>query len=310
MKKIYALVIITALFGCTIAESKNESIVLSENNLLILDSEVSEASVAKIMQEALKLDESLPKNKPIYLVLDTPGGSVDSGLSLITTLQGLGRPVHTITMFAASMGFQIAQNLNDRLILPNGVLMSHHARGGVQGEFGGAKGSQIEKRMEWIISTIDRMDRQTVLRTNGKKTLEQYQQEYENELWSLSDHAVKNGYADRVVIPKCAKDLSGTKETESSFFGMKITLVVSKCPLVRGILDVKTSIKTNDGKWVPVNEFEAKGGIFGANCPSVVSKSMCAADPSLNPTQIELIKNEVIKKNSTEWKKQNVVFKM
>ena len=57
MKKIYALVIMTALFGCTIAESKNENVIISEKNLLILDTEVNEMSVAKIMQEALKLDE-------------------------------------------------------------------------------------------------------------------------------------------------------------------------------------------------------------------------------------------------------------
>jgi ATP-dependent Clp protease protease subunit len=310
MKKLYTLILFTGfLTNCTLAESRDETVVLTSKNVLILDSEVNESSTAKIMQEALELDANLPANKPLYLVMETPGGSVDSGLALITTLKGLGRPVHTITMFAASMGFQIAQNLNDRLILPDGVLMSHHARGGIQGEFGGAKGSQIEKRMKMMTDLIERMDKQTVVRTKGKKTLEQYQSEYENELWALSESAVQNGYADRVVIPKCAKDLSGTKDKEISFFGMKVNLVVSKCPLVRGILDAKVLIKTSEGKWVPVNEFEAKGGIYGSNCPAG-SKAMCAIDPTLNPTQVEMIKSEVIKKSSVEWKKQNVIFKM
>ena len=309
MKK-YTLILLAALIGCTQAQSRDETVVLTSDNVLILDSEVNDSSVAKIMQDALTLDAKLPKNKPLYLILETPGGSVQSGLSLITMLKGLDRPVHTITMFAASMGFQIAQNLDDRLILPDGVLMSHHARGGVQGEFGGSKGSQLEKRLEMLNNTIERLDKQTVIRTKGKKTLEQYQSEYENELWSLSDHAIKNGYADRVVIPKCSKDLAGTKEKETSFFALKVNLVVSKCPLVRGSLEAKISVKTTDGKWVPLDEFQAKGGVFGAVCPVGPTKVMCVADPSLNPTQIEMIKNDIITKNSTEWKKQNVVFKM
>ena len=310
MKKYVILCLITTMLsGCSIAESKDDSVTLTEQNVLILDSQVDDRSVSKVMQRALELNAKLPKNKPLYLVLDTPGGSVDSGLALITMLKGLDRPVHTITMFAASMGFQIAQGLDDRLILPNGVLMSHHARGGVNGEFGGSKGSQLDKRVGWMVGIIDRLDRQTVLRTKGKKTLEQYQSEYENELWALSEDAIKNGYADKIVIPRCDKSLSGTTTEEKTFLGMKIELKASKCPLVKGLIEMKVSVRTNDNKWLSLEEFQAKNGVFG-QCPLSPVRSVCAFDTSLTLSVIETIKNHIAEKRTLDWKKRNITFEM
>ena len=308
MKKILALVCLM-LVGCADAESRDGSVLLNSSNVLVLDSQVDEVSVAKVMQEALTLDGQLPKGKPLYLVLSTPGGSVDSGLALISMLKGLDRPVHTITIFAASMGFQIAQGLSDRLIVPDGMLMSHRAKGGIQGEFAGQEGSQLEKRMKMVTDVIQDMDKKTVARTKGKKTLKQYQAEYENELWLLSEKAVSEGYADKVVLPRCAKDLNGTKESESSFLGMRIAYRTSKCPLVRGILEMKVTVKNTAGNWVPLDEFVAKGGAFGPNCvPS--STQQCALDPNLNVTKIENVKQELFEKSTVEWKKRNIVFKI
>lgn len=308
MKKIVALVCLM-MIGCTEAESKDGSVLLTSQNVLVLDSEVSDSSVSKVMQDALKLDSALPAGKPLYLVMSTPGGSVDSGLALMTMLKGLNRPVHTITIFAASMGFQIAQGLDDRLITPDGTLMSHRAKGGIQGEFGGQAGSQLDNRIKMLSDLIQQMDNKTVARTKGKKTLKQYQAEYENELWLLSEKAVADGYADKVVVPKCDKSLSGTKEGEASFLGVRIAYTVSKCPLVRGVLEMKVSVKTSDGRWVELDRFVASNGMFGTGCvPSATQ--MCALDPNLNTTKIEMLKQEVVEKQSLDWKKRNIVFKM
>ena len=296
------------LGGCTSAESRDGEIALSDKNSLVLNSEVDEESTSKIMQEALALDKNLAKGKPIYLILDTPGGSVDAGNSMITMLNGLGRPIHTITMFAASMGFQIAQGLGDRLILPNGLLMSHHARGGVSGEFGGSKGSQIDKRIGMALELINRLDNITVARTKGKKTLEQYQAEYENELWSFAEPSVKNGYADKIVLPRCDSHLVGTKEKEIGNFGLKTVLTMSKCPIIRGVLEAKTKIKTREGKWISTDDFDANGGVYGAYCPPAPTKAMCAADTSLTPMSIEASRKEAVKKQTLEWKKANITF--
>ena len=176
------------------------------------------------------MDADLKSGYPIYLFLDTPGGSIQAGLELIEFLNGLNRPVHTVTLFAASMGWQLLQHLESRYVLKYGVLMSHKAYGGFRGEFGGGQ-SQLDSRYGLWLRRINLMDEQTVKRTGGKKTLKQYRSEYDNELWLNGKEAVENGYADEVVTVKCDKGLQGVDRQEFSFFGMNIVVLFDKCPI-------------------------------------------------------------------------------
>ena len=55
---------------------------LSEDNALILAEAFTSSSVAKLIQEAAKMDANLKSGYPIYLFLYTPGGSIQAGLEL------------------------------------------------------------------------------------------------------------------------------------------------------------------------------------------------------------------------------------
>lgn len=216
-----------------------DTIVLTKDNTVVLDSEVSGESTAAVIAKAYELDDAmntgikntLSSTKPLYLFLNTPGGSIQSGLELIEALKGLGRPVNTVTLFAASMGFQIAQNLNDRLILKNGVLMSHHASGEFAGSFGGISPSQMDSRYQFWLDRVKELDEQTVSRTNGKQTYKSYTEEYDHETWLTGTKAVVRGYADRVVTVKCDLSLKGVTTKHLEFFGMKIEYDMDNCPL-------------------------------------------------------------------------------
>jgi ATP-dependent protease ClpP protease subunit len=159
-------------------DAQSDTIILSKSNLLLLNSQVEGESTGMIIAKAKELDNALnskrifANKKPLYLFLNTPGGDIQSGLELIEALKGIGRPVDTITLFAASMGFQIAQNLDERLILKNGVLMSHHAAGEFQGSFGGVHPSQVDGRYQLWLDRVRELDEQTVKRTNGRQTYE------------------------------------------------------------------------------------------------------------------------------------------
>jgi ATP-dependent Clp protease protease subunit len=300
MKKL--LILAFALFlaqGCTKSEAKSETITLSKSNTLVLNDEVNDETVAKITATALAMDEKLDDGDVIYLVLNTPGGSVTAGLELIDNLKALGRPINTVTIFAASMGFQIAQGLNQRLITSNGVLMSHRARGGMQGEFGGQAPSQFEQRFAFWNNIIKELDMVTVARTKGKQTLQSYQAAYENELWLTGKYAVEQGYADQVRNVKCDNSLTGTKVETFAFFGLVIDLVVSECPLITGPLEVQVNIIVG-GKKVPLNEFQQKNGQMGAVCINQLktgyTTTMCADDPMLTMEKIEQLRKQTLEK--------------
>lgn len=150
-----AMTFILGLFMSSCGEAaKDGQVVLKENNTIVLSDEVNAMTVAKVLEQARDLDSKLKKGEPLYLILNTPGGSVSDGLELVDMLKGMDRKVHTITIFAASMGFQIAQQMNDRLMIGSGTLMSHKARGAVRGEFGGDEPSQLDSRLNLWKSKI------------------------------------------------------------------------------------------------------------------------------------------------------------
>lgn len=226
----------------------DDSVVLSRDNLVILSSEVRGESVGKVIAQVKELDRPKsafrkwsPDKKPIYLFLNTPGGSIQAGLELIEALGGANRPIHTVTLFAASMGFQIAQNLGDRFVLKNGVLMSHRASGEFFGSFGGQRPSQLDSRYNLWLSRMDELDKQTVKRTKGKQTLASYQKAYSDELWMTGTQSVEGGYVDKVVTVKCDESLSGVTSNSFSFFGLTITYDLDNCPINTSPMNVKVS---------------------------------------------------------------------
>src|ERR1700692_1248743 len=113
---------------------KNNTVVLSKDNTVVLSGEVDEKTASEVIPKARALSQQyFQGNKPLYLFLNTPGGSIQIGLEIIEALKGLGRPINTVSLFSASMGFQIVQGLSERLVLSNGILMSHRAAGQISG---------------------------------------------------------------------------------------------------------------------------------------------------------------------------------
>lgn len=296
----------------------SKEITFTKDNILVLDEAFTSESVAKLMVEARKKDSELKSGYPMYLFLNTPGGSIQAGLELDEGLKGLNRPIHTVTLFAASMGWQLVQHLGDRYVLKYGTLMSHKARGSISGEFGGGH-SQLDSRYGLWLRKIDLMDKQTVDRTNGKKTLKQYRSEYDNELWLNGAEAVANGYADEVVTIKCDKSLdSETRQSSVNFLGMKIDLTMSGCPIITYPVSIKANIRTNKGL-VSLDDFLEKGGKFGKKCndkgtEAVVNFSgdvvkeaqepeLCTTDKTLNFEKIKELKEKVKRDKVSKFKK-------
>lgn len=276
MKFLIALILSMGMAFGAYAEEKKE-ITLSADNTLILNQAFDGSSTVKLMEQATKMDSALKSGYPIYLFLYTPGGSIQAGLELFEFLDGLNRPVHTVTLFAASMGFQTVQHLGQRYIVKYGVLMSHKARGTFSGEFGGEI-SQLDSRYGLWLRRVKLMDEQTVKRTNGKQTMKSYTAAYTPELWLNGEEAVKDGYADQVVTVKCDQTLSGSYDIEEDYGFFRLKLVFSKCPMKTYPLKIEVSLATNQG-WMNLDEFIQKNGQFGDACFVKQKQSPTASAP-------------------------------
>jgi ATP-dependent protease ClpP protease subunit len=293
----------TGIYDATSGDK--DVIVLTSRNTLILSDVVDGDSVSQVLEAAKDLDQAprlsmYAKAKravigsktpqPIYLFLNTPGGSIQSGMELIEGLNDLRRPVCTITSFAASMGMQIAQGLNgERYVLQHGVMMSHRGTGEFQGQFGGLEPSQAYNRYRFWAQRLKEMDERTVSRTGGKQTLESYQKAYNQELWLTGQEAVDQGYADKMVRFRCDTSLDGANVHNINFMGLPVTYEVDKCPLNTTPHNIRIGLFTNHGSMTLGQFREGRGG-FGASCLQAAvldSTRLCALDTTLSFEKVE-----------------------
>lgn len=209
-----------------------ESIILNEDNTVILREAINYSTVAKAQVKLFELAKKNPAND-LYLFLDSPGGSVAAGGLLIDTINSIPNKVHTISAFSASMAYITVQSLGKRYVLPSAVLMSHRAYiGGLKGTF-----EQVDSLTDMLKEMVKEHDLTCSKRVG--LTYHAYKTLIHDDHWMTASQAVKTGHADAVAKVICDKSLQGTyKERQFSLFGA-YDVTFSKCPLVRGFIKYK-----------------------------------------------------------------------
>lgn len=213
-----------------------KTVKLTSQNTMSLNGQVTGESMNGLMLRLQELNK-IETSDPIYLVINSPGGSIYDGFDFIRFAETSKRPIHTVTIFAASMAFQIVEALGDRYVTSYSTLMSHKASGGFRGEFPG----QLDSRYAHVLSHLIEQDKHVVERTNGKQTLESYSQLIQNEYWANSSKSITDGFADEQVNVECDKSLEGTRTEEINlgFFSVEAEFV--KCPLITEPVSVRLS---------------------------------------------------------------------
>jgi ATP-dependent Clp protease protease subunit len=205
-----------------------KDITLNSENTVSLFGPVDRNSIGEVMHELNRLSQIGKKEDPIYLILYTPGGSVLAGLELINYMNTLRRPVHSVAIFAASMGFHILENSPVRYVTKYATVMSHRANAGFQGDIP----QQVTSRLNHIIQLIGKMDEQVVSRTDGKFDKKSYQELIRDEYWVVGDNTIKDGFADEVASLKCDDSLNGTIEKNFAVGPFLARVKLSRCPLI------------------------------------------------------------------------------
>lgn len=211
-----------------------EKIVLTSTNHVLINQAITQKSVAKAQLDIINVAQKTPENEPIYLVLDSPGGSVSAGRLLIDTINALPHKVHTISLFAASMAYIIAQNLDTRYVLPSSTLMSHRMRiGGLSGQVPG----ELEARLKNVKQMGNEIDSQIANRIGI--SFKDYRNSIYDELWLTGYSSVFFNHADKIASVTCDKSLNGTHFKDFIIFGLKIQVEFANCPLIGGFLSIK-----------------------------------------------------------------------
>ncbi len=168
-------------------EVKNLSV--DSSNTIVIVGEIGEGMFA-VAQE---LQQKAKAGKPLYLIINSPGGSVLDGVQVISTMQSLKVPVYTVCAgLCASMAAMIHSYGTKRYMVDRSILMYHEASGGVQGQF-----NQIKSRFRVFDRLISKMDYEVAIRAG--KNPEEFRKALASEIWLDAEDAVQQGYADKIV---------------------------------------------------------------------------------------------------------------
>lgn len=221
---------------------------LNSENTVTLRGPVTSQSIDKAVKDIKALNSIENNNSPIYLILNTPGGSVSAGIELMNYMNTVRRPVHVVVNFAASMGFHILQSSEVRYITQYGTIMSHRINGGIEGDIP----QQVQSRLNHAADLGKQMDKQVISRTQGKYTLQQYQDLIRDEYWSVGETAIEDKFADEIATLKCDSSLDGTETVVLNSMFFTAELEFNKCP----ILNTPT---TNDPEQLQKANYLLKG---------------------------------------------------
>ena len=168
---------------------------LGVERILFLGSEVNDAIANSLVAQMLYLD-SEDSSKPIYLYINSPGGSVTAGLAIYDTIQYVKSEVVTICVgLAASMGAFLlgAGTKGKRLALPHSRIMIHQPLGGTSQR----QASDIEIEAREILRIKDMLNRSMADMTGQE--LAKIEKDTDRDYFMSAAEAVEYGLIDRVI---------------------------------------------------------------------------------------------------------------
>jgi len=194
----------TLAFAATVAFAASAPSALSaepkrvEGSPLVISQRVVEIAggigfdtMKKAQKDVLELASQ--GDEPIWLRINSPGGSVDAGLILIDTMKAVKAPIHCIVESSAySMAAILLTFCDKRYGLPHATFMLHEASYGTAGE-----DPQNRSKLDFLTKYLDRLHEQ--IAKNIKMDLKKYRARIRDAWWMLSDEAKQIGLIDEVV---------------------------------------------------------------------------------------------------------------
>ncbi|MFQ3615953.1 MAG: ATP-dependent Clp protease proteolytic subunit [Cyanobacteriota bacterium] len=168
---------------------------LFRERIIFLAEEVDDGIANAIVAYMLYLDSD-DNTKPIYLYINSPGGSVTAGMAIYDTMQHIKSEVVTICVgLAASMGAFLltAGAKGKRLALPHARIMIHQPLGGT----GRRQATDIDIEARQILRVRQELNELMALHTG--KTVEQIEKDTDRDYFMSAQEAVEYGLIDRVI---------------------------------------------------------------------------------------------------------------
>ena len=168
---------------------------LLNDRIIMLTGEVEDGMASVIVAQLLYLEGQDPA-KDISLYINSPGGSVTSGMAIYDTMQYIKCDVSTVCIgMAASMGAFLLSGgkKGKRFALPNAEIMIHQPSGGAQGQ-----ATEIQIAAEHILKIRQKLNE--ILAANTGQPLEVIKIDTERDNFMSAEEARNYGLIDEVIV--------------------------------------------------------------------------------------------------------------
>lgn len=167
---------------------------LLKDRIIFLGTPINDVVANTIIAQLLFLAADDPE-KDIHLYINSPGGSITSGMAIYDTMQFIKPDVSTICIgMAASMGAFLlaAGQKGKRYTLPNSEVMIHQPLGGAEGQ-----ASDIEIRAKRILKLRDKLN--TILSERTGQTMKRIEKDTDRDYFMTAKEATEYGIVDKVL---------------------------------------------------------------------------------------------------------------
>ena len=165
---------------------------LLDDNIILLTGEINDIMAEVVMAQLLYLD-SLGKEEPIHIYINSPGGSVTAGLAILDTMRLVKSKIYTYCIgLAASMGSILLSSGDKRYIVPHAEVMIHQPLGGTKGQ-----ATDIEIAAKHISRTKEVLN--SILAENCGREYEEVSQDTERDNWKSAAEALEYGLVDKII---------------------------------------------------------------------------------------------------------------
>lgn len=167
---------------------------LLKERVIFLTGPIEDIEANLVVAQLLFLEAENP-DKDISLYINSPGGSVTSGLSIYDTMQFIKPDVSTLCVGqAASMGAVLLAGgaKGKRHALPNSRVLIHQVMGGFQGQ-----ASDIEIHAQEILSIKEKLN--NILATHTGQKIDKITADSDRDNFMSPEEAVKYGIIDSLM---------------------------------------------------------------------------------------------------------------
>lgn len=169
---------------------------LLKDRIIILNGEINDDSSNIVVAQLLYLDSL--NNEDISIYINSPGGSITSGMAIYDTMNFVKSDVSTICIgMSASMAAFILTcgTKGKRYILPNSEVMIHQPLGGTQGQ-----ATDIKIATDRIMKLKNRLN--SILAKQTGQSLKKITSDTERDYFMNSNEALKYGLVDKIIDHK------------------------------------------------------------------------------------------------------------